>query len=396
MSTVRAGLGTGSGGFEDWVLATAPRMRRLAFLLTGDRDSAADLLQSAYARVYPRWDRVAAMGSPEAYLHRVMVNLRTSWWRRHRNREYAVEDVPEQAWVAGDMVEADHVVESRSLLAALRRMPERQRATVVLRYYCDLSEAETAEVMHCSLGTVKSNASRNRAAVLTAAGVAAAVVVGYAALAAAPDTPRGGEVVDTPTVSDTPTPSPSQTEPAPELGVADSVQADVDADGEPDLVRLLVPRGTPEDEPAKRTYLEVDLSSAPTETIQVSAKTEYVDFLDTGLVDLDGNGGTEIVLLTTGGGEHGLVTVWTWTEGTILRPEARDDAGAGLAGLEGLVTGGEEVGVSLQDDQLLTWMVISAGSQDVTVWRWALDGTTLVPTKRPGTWCVSFGVVEEC
>ena len=152
--------GAGAGGFEDWVVATAPRMRRLAFLLTGDLDSAADLLQSAYARVLPRWDRVSAMASPEAYLHRVMVNLRTSWWRRHRNREYAVSEVPETAWVAGLSIDTDVVVESQALLAALRQMPEKQRVTVVLRYYDDLSEAQTAEVMRCSVGTVKSNASR--------------------------------------------------------------------------------------------------------------------------------------------------------------------------------------------------------------------------------------------
>jgi RNA polymerase sigma factor (sigma-70 family) len=100
--------------------------------------------------------------SPEAYLHRVMVNLRTSWWRRHRNREYAVAEVPESAW-AGTPSPTDRVIESQALLTALKAMPDKQRATVVLRYYCDLSEAETAEVMHCSLGTVKSNASRGLA-----------------------------------------------------------------------------------------------------------------------------------------------------------------------------------------------------------------------------------------
>ncbi|MBF4769744.1 SigE family RNA polymerase sigma factor [Nocardioides agariphilus] len=159
---MRPDLRAGPEGFEEWVNATAPRMRRLAFLLAGDPDTAADLLQSAYAKVYPRWDRVGAMASPEAYLHRVMVNLRTSWWRRHRNREYAVAEVPESAW-AGTPSPTDRVVESQALLTALKAMPDKQRATVVLRYYCDLSEAETAEVMHCSLGTVKSNASRGLA-----------------------------------------------------------------------------------------------------------------------------------------------------------------------------------------------------------------------------------------
>lgn len=162
-NSVRGELASGSGGFEGWMLATAPRMKRLAFLLTGDLDSAADLLQSAYANVYPRWDRISAMGSPEAYLHRSMVNLRTSWWRRHRNREYAVSEVPESAWAAGGPIDTEAYVESQVLLAALKAIPEKQRVTVVLRYYCDFSEAETAEVMQCSTGTVKSNASRGLA-----------------------------------------------------------------------------------------------------------------------------------------------------------------------------------------------------------------------------------------
>lgn len=154
---------TASSTFEDWVLATGPRMRRLAFLLTGDLESAADLLQSAYAKALPRWERISQMASPEAYLHRVMVNQRTSWWRRSRNREYAVGEIPERAWQSGTPIESDLVVESQALLAALRSLPERQRATVVLRYYCDLSEAETADAMSCSVGTVKSNASRGLA-----------------------------------------------------------------------------------------------------------------------------------------------------------------------------------------------------------------------------------------
>lgn len=152
-----------AASFEDWVLATGPRMKRLAFLLTGDLDSAGDLLQSAYAKALPRWDRISQMASPEAYLHRIMVNQRTSWWRRSKNREYAVGEIPERAWRSGTPIETDVVVESQALLAALRSLPEKQRATVVLRHYCDLSEAETAEAMNCSVGTVKSNASRGLA-----------------------------------------------------------------------------------------------------------------------------------------------------------------------------------------------------------------------------------------
>jgi RNA polymerase sigma-70 factor (sigma-E family) len=150
-------------GFEDWVRATSRRFRRLAYLLTGDLHQAEDLLQSAYAKVLPRWHKISTYDSPEAYLYRVMVNLRTSWWRRSRNRELSTNEIPEAPWRAGTPGEGDAVVESQVLQAALRGLPERQRAAVVLRYWCDLSEAATAEAMKCSVGTVKSNASRGLA-----------------------------------------------------------------------------------------------------------------------------------------------------------------------------------------------------------------------------------------
>ena len=148
-------------GFEEWVTASAPRHKRLAYLLTGDLDEAEDLLQSAYAKVLPKWTRVAAYDSPDAYVRRVMVNLRTSRWRRLRDREWSTESVPETGR-ARDL--SSLVVESDVLLGALRRLPARQRAAVVLRHWCDLSEAETASVMGCSPGTVKSTTSRGLAA----------------------------------------------------------------------------------------------------------------------------------------------------------------------------------------------------------------------------------------
>lgn len=150
-------------GFEGWVRATSPRLRRLAYLLTGDLDQAEDLLQSAYAKVLPRWHNISTYDSPEAYVHRVMVNLRTSWWRRSRNREWSTDEIPEASWRAGTPDEGDAVVELQVLLAALRALPQRQRAAVVLRHWYDLSEAETAAAMNCSVGTVKSNASRGLA-----------------------------------------------------------------------------------------------------------------------------------------------------------------------------------------------------------------------------------------
>src|SRR5436189_3449341 len=81
--------------FDTYVRASGPRLARLAFLLTGDRDSSEDLLQAAYAKVMPRWRHVAAYDDPDAYLRRVMVSLRTSWWRRHRGREVRMAMPPE-------------------------------------------------------------------------------------------------------------------------------------------------------------------------------------------------------------------------------------------------------------------------------------------------------------
>ncbi len=154
--------------FEAYVRASQRKHKRLAYLLTGDLDSAEDLLQASYARLYPKWERVRTYDAPDAYLRKVMVSLRTSWWRRHKNREWAVDQVPDLGGVA------DHgpaVVESQALLTALRQLPDRQRAAVVLRHWCDLSEADTASVMGCSPGTVKSNTSKGLAHLRAALGV---------------------------------------------------------------------------------------------------------------------------------------------------------------------------------------------------------------------------------
>lgn len=148
--------------FGAYVAASERKHKRLAFLLTGDLHSAEDLLQAAYARLYPRWDRVREYDASDAYLRKVMVSLRISWWRRHRNREWSVGELPSVAGtVSPDAAVA--VVESQTLLRALGELPERQRAAVVLRHWCDLSEAETAAIMGCALGTVKSNTSKGLA-----------------------------------------------------------------------------------------------------------------------------------------------------------------------------------------------------------------------------------------
>jgi RNA polymerase sigma-70 factor (sigma-E family) len=151
--------------FDGYVRASGPRLRRLAFLLTGDVDLAEDLLQSAYARALPHWSRVHREGNPDAYLRQTMVNLRTSWWRRQRVAlRPGREPAPGLLGTGGEPDPADKVGEYQVLLAALRTLPQRQRVAVVLRHYCDLTEAQTAQTMGISVGAVKSYTSRGLAA----------------------------------------------------------------------------------------------------------------------------------------------------------------------------------------------------------------------------------------
>jgi RNA polymerase sigma-70 factor (sigma-E family) len=143
--------------FAAYVAASGPRLKRLAFLLTGEMDSAEDLLQTAYAKVLPRWNRIGGYDDPDAYLRRVMVNTRTSAWRRRKGNEVLTADVPERQGIADLTAAAD---DREDLRRALTSLPHKQRAAVVLRHYCDLSEAETATAMGVSVGTVKSQTSR--------------------------------------------------------------------------------------------------------------------------------------------------------------------------------------------------------------------------------------------
>jgi RNA polymerase sigma-70 factor (sigma-E family) len=145
--------------FDAYVVASGPRLKRLAFLLSGDLDSAEDLLQNAYAKALPRWSRIRTYDQPDAYMRRVMVNGRTSAWRRSRGRELLTASPPETA--ASDPTAS--LAQSEDLRRALTELPAQQRAAVVLRFYCDLSEAETAAAMGVSVGTVKSHTSRGLA-----------------------------------------------------------------------------------------------------------------------------------------------------------------------------------------------------------------------------------------
>jgi RNA polymerase sigma-70 factor (sigma-E family) len=142
--------------FRDYVRERSRALLRTAYLLTGNRADAEDLVQSALAKTYLAWDRIEDRGALDGYVRRAMVNTHISWWRRRRVEEYPTDEVPDQAV-------ADHAVSSdiqEALRRAVDRLPQRMRAAVMLRFYEDMTEAEIAEVLGVSLGTVKSTVSR--------------------------------------------------------------------------------------------------------------------------------------------------------------------------------------------------------------------------------------------
>lgn len=158
--------------FSEYVHARGAHLGRLARLLTQDRHDAEDLLQTALVRALASWGRARSSDDIDAYVGRILVNTYLSAVRR-RPPEVPVDVVPQVAEARGGAWNPIDVVDSRqALVVALRRLPPRQRVTVVLRHYADLSEVETAAILGCSVGTVRSQASRGLAtlrAALTAA-----------------------------------------------------------------------------------------------------------------------------------------------------------------------------------------------------------------------------------
>jgi len=145
--------------FTEFMLGRWPSLLRLAFILTGDRGHAEDLAQTALARAYASWPRVVRAGDPDAYVRKIVVNASRDRFRRRRVGELLTDSLPETSCSqsAGNLRE----LEDRSvLLAALMSLPTGQRSALMLRYWLDLTETEAAVVMGCSVGNVKSQASR--------------------------------------------------------------------------------------------------------------------------------------------------------------------------------------------------------------------------------------------
>ncbi|MFJ6212020.1 SigE family RNA polymerase sigma factor [Streptomyces sp. NPDC092296] len=160
---IRTATSTGSADtgaapdFEAFAAARWTRLVRTAYLLTGDHHEAEDLVQATLAKVYSGWDRIRRLDNPDLYVRRALVNNNVSRYRRRRVTQLLMPRLPDRAARDGAQ---DRLEQRSALLTALASLPPRQRAVVVLRYWEDFGEQDTAQVLGCSPGTVKSQASR--------------------------------------------------------------------------------------------------------------------------------------------------------------------------------------------------------------------------------------------
>jgi RNA polymerase sigma-70 factor (sigma-E family) len=158
---MRRGAADFDEGFTAFVRSRGEHHLRMAVLLTGDPDAAEDLVQASLLKLYRAWPRIDTSGEPDAYLRRIIVNTRRSWWRSRWRQELPVPEVPEVA--AGEDTAEQYAV-GALVRQALARLPRQQRAVVVLRYCEDLPVAEVAGLLGCSAGAVKTHAHRGLAA----------------------------------------------------------------------------------------------------------------------------------------------------------------------------------------------------------------------------------------
>ena len=143
--------------FTDYLNARQPSLLRTAYLLTGNQHTAEDVLQTSLAKLYLSWDKVREANSMDAYVRRIMVNENNSLWRRNwKKREFVQERMPEPVPHHDEYDEGADA----ELWRVVQTLPPKARAVVVLRYYEQLSESETADLLGISVGTVKSQCSR--------------------------------------------------------------------------------------------------------------------------------------------------------------------------------------------------------------------------------------------
>ncbi|MEU1395349.1 SigE family RNA polymerase sigma factor [Micromonospora zamorensis] len=149
--------------FDSFVRTRTPALLRSAYLLTGDQHLAEDLVQSALARTHRSWNRLHRSGNAEAYTRKVMYHLQVSWWRRRRVPESMPGLLPEPR---GGGSASDHAQQTSlrlTLKSALLKLSPKQRAVLVLRFFEDRTEAETADLLGVTVGTVKSQTAKSLA-----------------------------------------------------------------------------------------------------------------------------------------------------------------------------------------------------------------------------------------
>lgn len=143
--------------FAEFALARAAALHRAAYLMVGDTQLAQDLVQEALSRTYVAWPRLRDPRNAEAYCRKAITTTAISWFRRKSwNNERPTEHLPDESRTVGPETT---VVERDAVWRALQQLPPRQRAALVLRFYEDLTETQTADAMGCAVGTVKSQVS---------------------------------------------------------------------------------------------------------------------------------------------------------------------------------------------------------------------------------------------
>lgn len=147
-------------GFAGFVRENTPALLRTAYLLTGNAQQAEELVQDTLVRLYPKWHKVETADVPLAYVRRSLSNAYINQKRRGAAREFAFEDVPERT----DPHDAlSQLADRDQIWAGLSRLSQRQRAALVLRFFEDLSDEQTAAALGCRVGTVRSLISRGLA-----------------------------------------------------------------------------------------------------------------------------------------------------------------------------------------------------------------------------------------
>ncbi|KRF18977.1 RNA polymerase subunit sigma-24 [Nocardioides sp. Soil797] len=147
--------------FDEWVSARVPALLRFAYLVTGSREAADDVLQSVLTRSFERWGTIRRTDDPDAYVRRMIINENVSSWRRWGKRQTPVADIVDRNR-AGDP--SDQVSNADAAWRVCQALPQRQRAAVVLRFYEDLDHREIAGILGCSESTVRSQIHRALAA----------------------------------------------------------------------------------------------------------------------------------------------------------------------------------------------------------------------------------------